>query len=68
MESEQNLKFYDIEPVPPIEKRQTYESDTEESEESPEPESSQSESLSSSPIKKPRSQISLEDKKKAVDY
>ncbi len=45
MESEQNFKFDDIEPVPPIEKRPTYESDIEESEESPEPESSQSESL-----------------------
>jgi hypothetical protein len=55
MESEQNLEFDDIEPMPPIEKRPTYESDTDGSEESTEPESSQSESLHSSPIKKPRS-------------
>jgi hypothetical protein len=60
------LEFDEIEPELLSEPK--FESDSDESEESPAAESSQSESLPSSPIKKPRQQISFEDKKKAVDY
>jgi hypothetical protein len=64
VESEQDLEFDEIETESFLE--QKFEIDSDESEEGSAAESSQNESLPSSPVKKPRQQISFEDKKKAV--